>query len=662
VLAPLLLALALVADPPAAAQAREPTAEPAPVAGPAAASPLDLAALQRRARELKAAEEPGWLRLGHWRPRWLPGVKGDPDGPGFYLAPEGKTDPAAELDATLAGLLAPSPGGDELDDPACRFPARLHYLAGRLGFDPARLPPRDCPRQRAFFEQVQARSATVVFSSYYLNNPASSFGHTFLRLNKTEVPMSGRSAELLDFGVNYAATPDTDNAVLYAFKGLFGMFKGGFSHYPYYYKVREYADSESRDLWEYDLAITPEETALLVAHLWELGGTWMDYWYLDENCSYHVLGALQAAAPRLTLVDPFASWPAVVPADTIKVLFENPGLVRAVHYRPAMRTQFEARARDLDAAQAMAVEALAQDPTAPLSGGEPLAQARVLDAALDLMDVRHAKALLFNTSPELARSRQVLLERRSAIRVQSPELVVTPPEESRPERGHGSLRFGLGGGLLEPRGEPRAGFASLDFRLSLHDLLDRPDGYPTEAQIEFLPTRLRYDGSRAAVELDESLLVRIVSLAPWTRFDKRTSWRLKVGAETVRDAGCASCVAFVAGGGPGFAAGGFGGALHAALFADVSVEAAPGLEGIGGSGWRLGFGPSALLRLAAGSRAALLLSGDWRWLPGTDTRESWTVAGAGRLHLGRDVSLALEYRRRPSEQVLGLTLYLFNSP
>jgi hypothetical protein len=235
--------------------------------------------------------------------------------------------------------------------------------------------------------------------------------------------------------------------------------------------------------------------------------------------------------------------------------------------------------------------------------------------------------------------------------------------------GHGSLRVGLGGGGLEPRGHrlqpgdwSRTGFASLDLRLCLHDLLDPPDGYPPEAQVEFLPTRLRYHGGRRALELDESLLVRIVSLAPWTRFDLRTSWHARLGAAAVRDAGCASCVAFVTSAGAGLAGAGFGDALHAALFADATVEAAPDLRGIEGSGWRVGIGPSALLRLRAGSRAALLAQGGWTWLPGTGTRETWTVSVAGRLHLGRQASLGLEYRRRPSEQALGFSLYLFDSP
>ena len=69
---------------------------------------------------------------------------------------------------------------------------------------------------------------------------------------------------------------------------------------PYFYKVREYNDYESRDLWEYDLNLSPRAVAMLVAHLWELGSTYFDYFYLSENCSYHSLAVLGVAEPSLT--------------------------------------------------------------------------------------------------------------------------------------------------------------------------------------------------------------------------------------------------------------------------------------------------------------------------------------------------------------------------
>src|SRR5690606_26093360 len=124
------------------------------------------------------------------------------------------------------------------------------------------------------------------------------FGHTFLRINRRNSDLAPRQ-ELLDYGVDFSAGVDTDNAVVYALKGLLGFFPGVFRRIPYYYKVREYNDYELRDLWEYELSLTQREVDLVVAHLWELGSTHFDYYYLTENCSYHVLGALEVARPDL---------------------------------------------------------------------------------------------------------------------------------------------------------------------------------------------------------------------------------------------------------------------------------------------------------------------------------------------------------------------------
>ena len=381
--------------------------------GPAGAAPPDPAHLEEllaRARAGRLAADPGWLRLGHYQRTLTGGWKSQADGKEFFLAKGGKTDPAAELEATLRGFFDDAPKREELDDAQCRFPARFAFLGRRLGFDLARLPPRRCPKLEDFLARTRPRGVTLVFSSYYLNNPASSFGHTLLRLDKTGEARPEKRFELLDHGVDYSASVDTGNAVLYAAKGLLGFFKGEFKIYAYYYKVRQYGDYESRDLWEYELALLPEEVAMLAAHVWELGGTWFDYWYLDENCSYHVLSALEAAAPRLDLVSHVGRF-VVLPSDTVLALFQNPGLVRAVHYRPSIRTQFEARARALGAAERRAVEELAHEPAAPLPASLGEAErAATLDAALDLFDLRNAKVILLGGDPEAARRRQVLLE------------------------------------------------------------------------------------------------------------------------------------------------------------------------------------------------------------------------------------------------------------
>jgi hypothetical protein len=188
-----LLCLAAPAARPLAGDARTPSrGSAAPLAGSGAPDPTYLPELLAAARARALARDRAWLRLGHWRHRLLGGWKGEADGPGFFLAPHGKTDPEAELEATLRGFFSDreaAPAGPPLSDPSlehpqCRFPARFAWLAAALPIDLSRLPPRDCPRFEAFWKKVSARSVTLVFSSYYLNNPASAFGHTFLRLGR----------------------------------------------------------------------------------------------------------------------------------------------------------------------------------------------------------------------------------------------------------------------------------------------------------------------------------------------------------------------------------------------------------------------------------------------------------------------------------------------
>src|SRR5947209_7670564 len=263
-------------------------------AAPAAASgtpdPSYLPEVLAIARGKSLAQEREWLRLGHWRRGLLRGWESEADGPALFLSPAGKTDPAAELEATLTGFFSPmdsAPAGKladaTLEHPQCRFPARFAWLAAAIPIDLARLPPRDCPRFDAFWKKVSARSAALVFSSYYLSSPASAFGHTFLRLGKEQRATTGERLDLIDQAVDFAALPDTSNAILYAFEGLFGFFKGEFTARPYFYKVREYADFESRDLWEYELSLDQRQLGMLVSHIWELGQTWFDYYYATEN-------------------------------------------------------------------------------------------------------------------------------------------------------------------------------------------------------------------------------------------------------------------------------------------------------------------------------------------------------------------------------------------
>jgi len=629
----------------------------------AASDPSDASRAEpyiRSAQTMHLERDLTWLRLGHWRANVSGGFTSEADGEAFFLASDGKHDPPAELAATLRAyfVIGPVKGGDD-EHALCRFPARLMWLQEKLGIDLSRLPARQCTKLGHYWDRTRPKGATLVFSSYYLNNPASAFGHTFLRINRDDPYAVGGRRELLDYGVDYSAAVTNDNALVYGLKGLTGLYPGRFNIYPYFYKVREYNDYESRDLWEYDLALTPKQVTMLTLHLWELGSTYFAYYYMTENCSYHILGALEVVDPKLKLLDKL-KFP-VVPIDTVKSLMRSPGLVASVHYRPSMRSQFRRRIEHLDEGSLTMITQLVAQPNAPFTSevASPTARVHVLDAALDLVDVRYAKDILKGTGSEGAKIKQRLMERRASILVASVDDEGTAPKQ-RPDQGHGSRRVVLATGLSSA--DQGSGYYELGYRLALHDLSDAPTGYPELAQIEFLPLRLRMwpgvSGYRA-LQLEDIALISVLSLTPQNRFDRQISWRVRAGGERLRDAGCNDC--FVAsvelGGGVAFAS--VNEAVSVFLMVNNSLLSGPHLDGIANAPIRFGIGPWGGARLRWSQQLVTVATAGVDYLPLQDAKLTWSVKTSTAWMLGQQVGIAVEGRAQPKAAEVQLTSRLY---
>jgi hypothetical protein len=597
--------------------------------------------LVARAHALHLADDVQWRRLGHWHRGASGDVRGEADGPLFWLARDGKADPSAELDATLRGIWAPEPGDPRVQHPFCRFPARLMWLDEKLHIDPARLPQRECRRYAQFVGKLRASSVALVFSSYFLNSPASAFGHTFLRVHKAGAPPGN---ELLDTGVDYAAVVDTNNALLYAIKGLAGMFPGVFHSMPFFYKVREYNDYESRDLWEYELNLGPRAVAMLVAHLWEEGSTYFDYFYLSENCSYHILAAVEVADPSVHLLDRLRN--PVVPVDTVRAVIASPGFVRAIHYRPALRTTVHAEVAQLGPDEVQLLASLLDDADAPFPDAmSPHDRALVLDAASDLLDVREPHAALKNDDPRVARLKQRLLERRAAIPIATDPVVVAPPLDKMPHVGHPTSRVAFGTGYSPELG---GDFFELRHRLALHDLTDPPDGFPETSEIDFLPFRVRYYPKNRSLELEDFSILRVASLSPWARFQHPLSWTVNAGATRLRDDGCPGCLASVAdvAGGATFGLGP-NDALTLYALADVGVQFDARMNGLNGSDWRPSVGPVAGARWRLSRALVWTADARWSWYPLATPFDAWLAETSARWSLAPDAALGLDFRAQP---------------
>ncbi len=522
------------------------------------------------------------------------------DSPDYFLAPKSQDwTPAGELAATLAAFAAPQTTDPAaLDaDPMCRFPAREAYLRRVAPDLAAAWPPRTCPRLGAFLAEIGEEGASLVFSSSFANNPASLFGHTFLRLKRPKVPGRVDSA-LLDDTVNFMAYPDSNNAVVYAYRGLAGGFPGHFAILPLYLKVQEYNNSESRDLWEYELSLTKPQLALMKRALWELGPTVIDYYYFDENCALVLLMLMELANPALELPLPHL-W--MIPSDAMRVALRAPGLVTKVTYRASVLTRFLARYRRLDDSERALVDGIlgANDAAAAKKSLLALAvapRAAVIDTVIEYVDYDEQLAGTKAATVHAA-LRQTLLLLRATTR--APRLAPDPPPPAaeRPDRGGGTSRVGTG--AVSAPGQ--AGTLQLSWRPALR-ALDEPDwGAAPGLAITFFDTVLRWRPATRQLfgERFDLLTIQSVPRLPWLA--RPFAWSLEIGAANAGDGAGASwhCLdkRVRAGVGPVFGVGPL--ALYGLATAEAGAAAATGLPWFAGvaagAGMTLPFSPFAKL-------------------------------------------------------------------
>lgn len=433
----------------------------------------------------------------------------------YFLAADGARDARAELVSTLNAFATPWTG-DINNNPSCLYAARRHWLSTQLPSQAANWPGATCPELDTWLKELNTGQVTLVFASDYINNPSSMFGHTLLRLDSRT---QSDDTRLLAYAINYAAQTNTSNGLEFAWKGLTGGYPGAYSLLPYYEKVKEYNDWESRDLWEYELTLTPAEIETLLLTQWDWRNVTAPYYFFSRNCSYELLGLIEMARPGLRLQAQFPGY--AIPTDTLRTVLAEPGLLKRVTWRAASGTRQHAMlVRNSSRVNRTALQ-LTANPVAPelarLSAQE---QAQALETAYDDLYSRYVSHDASRiTSPAILR--QLLVERSQ---VAEPDQRIAPPRPAvNPEAGHDTARWGLG------YGHDSQDFALLHYRPAYHDWLDSSGGYREGARVDFLDLNLRFHESR--IGIDSGTIVGIDSLAPVNALRQPLSWSIRLGVD-----------------------------------------------------------------------------------------------------------------------------------
>jgi hypothetical protein len=491
---------------------------PAPVA---ADDGSYLGQLLERAEREGLAERTEWRALLHYKAsRLSQDVVSEVDAEAFFLAGAGKVNPQDELNATLKAFF-PADGSDPDQSGQCLFPARYHWLKQLLEFDQDRLPELSCRQFDRWLQEINPGRITLVFPAAYLNNPASMFGHTLLRVDRQG---EHSQPQLLAYSISYAADTQQQKGARYAFNGLFGGYQGRFSLAPYYAAVKTYGDIENRDIWEYGLNLSPAEISQLLRHVWEMRQARFDYYFLDENCSYHLLSLLEAARPTLRLTDRFDWW--AIPSETVRAVAEA-GLLNEIRFRPARNTLLQERMRLMDSGLQQLARSLALGELAADSGSlrrlAPVQQARVVELALDYLAYRHSPKFGAAAEQGAGSVSSELLMTRSRLDVpdQTPSI---PAPLVWPGDGHKPARARIGYGI-----EDRRQFIELAASPAYHDILDPEGGYLPGARVSVLRGALRYYPEEDKAELEQFDLIDLMSFSSWNRFLHPVSWKAALG-------------------------------------------------------------------------------------------------------------------------------------
>ncbi|MCG3205272.1 MAG: hypothetical protein KCHDKBKB_01991 [Elusimicrobia bacterium] len=487
--------------------------------------------LIHQAQEKNLSKHPQWRALLHFRSQYFGKDQSDIDGPNFFLSSQGKTDAQAELEATLGSFFEPIPQDLEKQHPRCKYPARYAWLNEQLNLDSS-LPPLVCERFQSWRKKLNPGSLSLVFSSYYLNNPASMYGHTFLRVGKKNDQESGDivATPLLDYTVNFAARTNTKNGIAFAVRGLMGGYPGDFTSLPYYMKVQQYNNLESRDLWEYTLNISTDGVERLVAHLWEMGPTTIAYYFLNKNCSYQLLPMLEVADPTLRLSSSFRF--RAIPVDTLNKVMDQKGLVTGVVYRPsALQKMIAARDRLSSDEKKLAWNLATQNSESDALVLKKFSVDRkkmILAAAYDLL--RYRSGYYRNQPTEVQEREHRLLLLLNSL---PPDISMVPPaipKPTAPHEGHKTGRVGLALGL-----DRETAFQEIVLRGALHNLEEDPKGYVNGSQLEMLSARVRYENDSSHLFVEEALGIHVKSLAPWEAWVHKPSWQFKIQYARARD-------------------------------------------------------------------------------------------------------------------------------
>lgn len=472
------------------------------------------------------ASHPYWLKLLRYEKHndgFISAIKSEQ----YFLSKDGKRNPKAELQAALKQL-----NNGEEQTFKCQFPERYRWLKKQIGDSISIDEFSTCSELSEWANLEQLNSASLVYASGYLGNPASFFGHILLKFNYLEDKTG--SNIMLDNSINFGAEiPPEDGAIVYVFKGFFGGYTAAFKEDSFYRHHNAYAKQESRTLWQYELNLTDEQLLSLVLHVWELRSQQFDYYYLNDNCASRMAELIAVVNPdfKATFQSPW-----VQPITVFKQFWDhNPNSFRSIKPIPSSYSQFLESYQNLSEKELSSLIDIYSSQHFDHQGYKTLSTVEKTNVINTLLDYsEYQQDYSYEGSSKF---RQMLLGQRFLLPAQQSQ-PRNIDVSSAPHLGQqpSTLRVGI---TTPDKGDIET---TLTLRPTYYDLLSSDVGRLPNSAVSMGTIEVAVKNNDIALSrLD---LANILSLSPaQTQLQDETnlSWKLRVGLENTKQS-CHQCL------------------------------------------------------------------------------------------------------------------------
>lgn len=466
-------------------------------------------------------------------------ARSDVVSPEYFFSPVGATDPLAELVATRRAMAA-TVGDDPNKHPQCRFPARYLWLKWHEALD-AGTTDIQCPNFAKWVGAEKPTGASVIFASGDLSNPATFYGHMMLRLTTSTQTSKGT---LLENTINNGAIfPEDENGFVYVFRGLTGAYKATYSRTDFYQHLHRYGEIQARDIWEYKLDLTQEQTELLTAHAYEMVGEFNRYYFLRQNCAYRIAD-LVGVATGSDLLPKGKGW--VMPVDVLdRMTLTRNGqqeLMQSAEILESRKSRLRDKYLSLTNSERRRVEQFLATPNQSVddtvNGLDDSGQARVIETLLDYYSVPIS-------GEEAPQGEKIAQQNLLVARMKRPAgraEFATPPTPLLPHEGQRSTLTGVTLGDNSTLGQT----LQLRVRFAYNDFLSITPGALPYSELSFGDLRLDSDGNHISLQSIDIVRITTLNLSQTgLPHDGGMAWRLRVGAEQNR-MDCNKCLVGIA--------------------------------------------------------------------------------------------------------------------